>query len=407
MKKRVVITGGGVISALGSDWQTIFAKLKKGKNCVRRMDEWDKYRQMNTRLAAPVDFEVPDYPRKKIRGMGRVALLALAATEDALSMASLTDSPELSQGRCGVAYGSSIGNIDSLLGFYSMLVLNDIKNMNATTYIKAMPQTCAANIEVFYGLTGRLITTNTACTSGSMSLGYAYETIQNGIQDLMIAGGADELSAADVAVFDTLFAASVKNDTPHLSPAAYDIRRDGLVIGEGAGTVILEEYEHALNRGARIYAELVGFGTNTDGTHITKPNRATIARAITLALKDAGLRPEDIGYVNTHGTGTNAGDIVETWATFDVFRRPVPVSTLKNYIGHTLGACGAIEAWVSVNMMNEGWFHPNINVTEIDTQCAPLDYIVGEGRKIETEYIMSNNFAFGGINTSLIFKKTS
>jgi 3-oxoacyl-[acyl-carrier-protein] synthase II len=405
MKQRVVITGGGVISALGSDWPTIFTKLKEGKNCVRRMDEWKKYDRMNTYLAAPVDFKIPDFPRKKIRGMGRVALLALAATEDALSMAALTGSPELTQGRCGIAYGSSMGNIQSLLGFYSMLIFNSVKDMNATTYIKSMPHTCAANLEVFYGLTGRIITTNTACTSGSLSLGYAYETIQNGIQDMMIAGGAEELSAADAAVFDTLFAASVKNDTPELTPAAYDIKRDGLVIGEGAGTMILESYEHAVKRGARIYAEIVGFGTNTDGTHITQPNRITMGGAIALALKDAGLRAEDIGYVNTHGTGTGAGDIAETWATFDVFRRPVPVSTLKNYTGHTLGACGAIEAWVSVNMMNEGWFLPNINVTEIDPQCAPLDYIIGDGREIKTGYVMSNNFAFGGINTSLIFKK--
>jgi 3-oxoacyl-[acyl-carrier-protein] synthase II len=406
MKQRVVITGGGLISALGSDWQTILAKLKAGKNCVRRMDEWEKYERMNARLAAPVDFKTPDYPRKKIRGMGRVALLALAATEEALSMAALTDSPELTRGRCGIAYGSSMGNIQALLGFYSMLIFNNVKDMNATTYIKSMPHTCAANLEVFYGLTGRIITTNTACTSGSLSIGYAYETIQNGIQDMMIAGGAEELSAADTAVFDTLFAASVKNDTPELTPSAYDINRDGLVIGEGAGTLILESYEHAVNRGARIYAEIVGFGTNTDGTHITRPNRSTMGGALTLALKDAGLSPEDIGYVNTHGTGTGAGDIAETWATFDVFRRPVPVSTLKNYIGHTLGACGTIEAWVSVNMMNEGWFLPNINVTEIDPQCAPLDYIIGAGRKIKTGYVMSNNFAFGGINTSLIFKKS-
>jgi 3-oxoacyl-[acyl-carrier-protein] synthase II len=405
MKQRVVITGAGVISALGSDWQTIFAKLREGKNCVRRMDSWDKFERMNTRLAAPVDFTPPEYPRKKIRGMGRGALLALAATEKALSMAALTGSPDLTQGRCGIAYGSSMGDINSMLGFYSMLIFNNVKDMSATTYIKSMPHTCAANLEVFYGLTGRIIPTNTACTSGSLSIGYAYETIQNGVQDIMIAGGADELSPADAAVFDTLFAASVKNDTPHLTPAAYDAKRDGLVIGEGAGTMILESYEHAVNRGAPIYAEIVGFGTNTDGTHITQPNRSTMGGAMTLALKDAGLSPGDIGYINTHGTGTGAGDIAETWATFDVFQRPVPVSTLKNYTGHTLGACGAMEAWISVNMMNEGWFLPNINVTEIDPQCAPLDYILGSGRELETGYIMSNNFAFGGINTSLIFKK--
>ncbi|GHU80466.1 beta-ketoacyl-ACP synthase II [Spirochaetia bacterium] len=402
--KRVVVTGGGVISALGNDWPSALQGLRAGKNYVRRMDDWDKYDPMNTRLAAPVDFEAPDYPRKKLRGMGRVALLALAATDSALKLAGIADSQELTQGRCGVAYGSSMGSIDALLDFYSMLILRDMKSMSATTYIRAMPQTCAANLGVFYGLTGRIITTNTACTSGSMAIGYAYETIQNGVQDIMIAGGAEELSPADAAIFDTLFAASVKNNTPERTPAAYDKNRDGLVIGEGAGTLILEEYEHALGRGAKIYAEVAGFGTNSDGTHITQPNRLTMARALSLALEDAGLSPDCIGYVNTHGTATGAGDIAESWATYDVFGRPVPASTLKNYIGHTLGACGAIEAWFSINMMHEGWFAPNINLGEIDPQCAPLDYITGTGREIRTPYIMSNNFAFGGINTSLIFK---
>jgi 3-oxoacyl-[acyl-carrier-protein] synthase II len=291
------------------------------------------------------------------------------------------------------------------MDFYNMLISNELKNMSATTYIKSMPQTCAANIEVFYGLTGRLITTNTACTSGSMSIGYAYEAIQNGIQDIMIAGGAEELTPADAAVFDTLFATSTKNDTPELTPAAYDKNRDGLVIGEGAGTLILEEYGHAVKRGAKIYAEVAGFGTNTDGTHITQPNRFTMAGALTLALNDAGIKPDLIGYVNTHGTATGAGDIAESQATYDVFGRPVPASTLKNYIGHTLGACGSIEAWITIMMMNDNWFAPNINLSEIDPECAPLDYITGEGRKIDSQYVMSNNFAFGGINTSLIFRR--
>jgi 3-oxoacyl-[acyl-carrier-protein] synthase II len=369
------------------------------------MEDWGKYKRMNTQLAAPVDFTMPDYPRKKIRGLGRVGQLALVSADRALQSAALApDDPELSSGRCGVAYGSSMGSVDSLLDFYSMLVLGDLKNMSATTYIKAMPQTCAANIGVFYGLTGRIITTNTACTSGSMSIGFAYETIQRGLQDIMIAGGAEELSPADAAVFDTLFAASTKNDTPELTPRAYDKNRDGLVVGEGSGTVILEEYEHAVKRGAKIFAEVVGFGTNTDGTHITQPNRLTMGTAMKLALKDAALDPACIGYVNTHGTATSAGDIAESWATHDVFDRSVPVSTIKNYTGHTLGACGTIEAWLSINMMKEKWFCPNVNLDEVDPRCAPLDYIRGGGREIGTEYIMSNNFAFGGINTSLIFR---
>jgi 3-oxoacyl-[acyl-carrier-protein] synthase II len=305
----------------------------------------------------------------------------------------------------GIAFGSSMSSVDAMLDIYGMLADNDTKNINATTYIRAMPHTCAVNIEVFYGLTGRIITTNTACTSGSMAIGYAYEAIQSGLQDIMIAGGADELSPVDAAVFDTLFAASVKNDHPESTPAAYDKNRDGLVVGEGSGALILEEWEHAVKRGAHIYAEIIGFGTNTDGKHVTQPTRENMSVALKLALADADIDPGLIGYVNTHGTATDVGDIAETHATFDVFNRAVPVSTLKNFIGHTMGACGAIEAWVSILMMNRGWFIPNINLNEFDTQCAPLDYITGNGREISTDYIMSNNFAFGGINTSLIFKK--
>ena len=407
MNRRVVVTGGSVISALGNEWDEIFASLKQKKNKIKYMPEWERYQGMNTRLACPVDFNAPDFPRKKTRGMGRIALMAVTSADNALKDAGLLESPELKAGRCGVSYGSSAGSIDSLLDFYSMLITDTANKISATTYIKMMPQTCAANISVFYGLTGRLITTNTACTSGSMSIGYAFENIRNGQQDIMLAGGAEELSPADSAVFDVLFAASSLNDKPELTPKAYDKNRDGLVIGEGSGTLILEEYEHAVARGAKIYAEMVGFGSNTDGTHITQPNKDTMRRAMELALESAGLTPDKIGYVNTHGTATLAGDVAESHATYEVFGGKVPVSTIKNYIGHTLGACGVIEAWTSINMMREGWLAPNINLTEVDPNCAPLDYIMGDGRETRVDYIMSNNFAFGGINTSLIFKRFS
>ncbi|MBO7517223.1 MAG: beta-ketoacyl-ACP synthase [Spirochaetia bacterium] len=407
MSRRVVVTGGSVVSALGNEWPEIFAALKQKKNKIKYMSEWEKYQGMNTHLACPVDFTPPDFPRKKIRGMGRIALMAITSADNALKDAGLAESPELTAGRCGVAYGSSAGSIDSLLDFYSMLITNTTNKISATTYIKMMPQTCAANISVFYGLTGRLITTNTACTSGSMSIGYAFENIRNGQQDIMLAGGAEELSAADSGVFDVLFSTSTMNDHPELTPKAYDKNRDGLVIGEGAGTLILEEYEHAVARGAKIYAEVAGYGTNTDGTHITQPNKSTMRRAMELALESAGIKPEQMGYVNTHGTATVAGDVAESHATYEVFGGKVPVSTIKNYIGHTLGACGAIEAWTSINMMREGWFAPNINLTEVDPDCAPLDYIMGDGREAKVDYVMSTNFAFGGINTSLIFKRFS
>ena len=405
--RRVVVTGGSCISSLGFDADSAFESLKSLKNRVVRMDAWDVYKQMNTRLAAPILEPLPQYPRKKIRGAGRVAVMGLASADKALEVAGLTEDVELMKsGRMGVAYGSSMGSINPLLEFFSMLTTYDCSKITATTYIRAMPQTCAVNISVILGLTGRLVTTNTACTSGSLAIGQAYELIKYGKQDVMIAGGADELDPTESAVFDTLLATSTKNDHPELSPAAYDKDRDGLVIGEGAGALILEEYEHAKARGAKIYAELIGFGSNTDGEHITQPKKETMQHALELAIEDSGISPDALGYVNGHGTATHHGDIAETWATYGALKqRAVPLSSLKSYVGHTLGACGGIEAWLAINMMNRGWFSPNLNLKNVDPECAPLDYITGSGREMDVEYIMSNNFAFGGINTSLIFKR--
>lgn len=408
MTRRVVVTGGSCISSLGMDVEDVFASLKTLKNRVVRMKEWDLYAQMNTRLACPILYDLPEYSRKKVRGAGRVAVLAIASADKAIQSAGLAEETALlKSGRVGVAYGSSMGSINPLLDFFSMLnPPHDCSKITATTYIRSMPQTCAVNVSVFFGTTGRIITTNTACTSGSLSIGYAYEAIKYGMQDVMIAGGADELDATESAVFDTLFATSVKNDTPELTPAPFDRDRDGLVIGEGAGTLILEEYEHAKARGAHIYAELVGFGHNTDGDHITQPKKETMQIALELALKSAEISPEAIGYVSGHGTATRHGDIAESWATYNAFNgHSVAISSLKSYIGHTLGACGGIEAWLGINMMNRGWFNPNLNLNNVDEQCAPLDYITGSGREMDVEYLMSNNFAFGGVNTSLIFKR--
>lgn len=222
----------------------------------------------------------------------------------------------------------------------------------------------------------------------------------------MIAGGAEECSVANTAIFDTLFATSTQfNDKPQLTPRPFDAQRDGLVLGEGACTLILESLDSALERDAPIYAEVVGFSTNSDGKHITNPDSIKMAEVMTEALRDANLKPEDIGYINAHGTATLSGDRAESLATSTVFGDKTPVSTLKSYMGHTLGACGALEAWMSIEMMREGWFAPTINLTEPDPSCASLDYIMGEGREISCEAVMSNNFAFGGINTSLIFKR--
>ena len=403
---RVVITGMAALTPIGNDWETVAGNLKAQKTGIQKMEDWAGYVGLNNQIAAPVDFNRPGhYSRKQIRGMGRVAMLGTYATELALIDAGLLNDPCLKNGQTGVAYGSSSGSFDGLIDFTSMLLSKDRGSLNATSYIRMMGHTCPVNIGLHFGINGRIIPTSSACTSGSQGIGYAYETIKYGIQTIMIAGGSDELSPSQAAVFDTLFAASTRNDEPEKSPRPFDRDRDGLVIGEGGGTFILEEREHALNRGAHIYAEIIGFGTNSGGVHVTQPDSASMQVAMNLALQGAGLKASEIGYISAHGTATDKGDVAESQATSMVFGNRVPISSMKSYTGHTLGACGAIEAWACVNMMNEDWFHPTANLDNIDPQCADLDYIQGDIRKINCDYTMSNNFAFGGINTSLIFKK--
>ena len=405
--KRVVVTGIGLISALGNDVQSAYKRLHVYKNAVEKSEDLEQIRGLNAHIVAPVkNFVVPEhYTRKVLRTMGPVSVMAVNATEQALNDAGLLDDEIITSGRTGVAYGSSFGSAGPVLDFYSMVKTHEVGQITSSSYIKIMPQTTAVNISLYFKTTGRLIPSGTACTSGSLAIGYAYEAIKSGAQDIMLAGGAEELDSTQVAVFDTLYATSVKNETPDKTPSPFDVKRDGLVIGEGAATLILEEYEHAIARGAKIYAEIVGFGTNTDGTHITQPNKDMMAKCMQLSLESANLKPESIGYVDMHGTGTKHGDIAESLATEVVFGNNTPCSTQKGYVGHTLGACGALESIWAIQMMNDNWFAPTLNLQTPDPECGKLDYIMGEGREIKTDYVMNNNFAFGGINTSLIFKK--
>jgi len=407
MNQRVVVTGMQGVTALGNQWEEISARLQQGKNAVRHMDEWLQYQGLHTHLGAPIDdFILPaHYSRKRIRSMGRVSLLSTRATELALEQAGLLDNPVLTNGETGIAYGSSTGSTKPVSEFATMLTEKHTNNITGTTYVQMMPHTTAVNTGLFFGLRGRVIPTSSACTSGSQAIGYAYEAIKHGYQTVMVAGGAEELCPSEAAVFDTLFATSQQNDTPELSPRPFDKARDGLVIGEGAGTLILESLDHALARGATIYAEIIGFATNCDAAHITQPQQETMQICIEQALKQAGLGASDIGYISAHGTATERGDIAESHATAAVFGNRTPISSLKSYFGHTLGACGALEAWMTLEMMREERFVPTINLTEPDPACGDLDYLMGESRPIQTEFIQSNNFAFGGINTSLIFKR--
>lgn len=408
MTRRVVISGMGGITALGEDWQTIRGQMAESRTAVKRMREWDRFDNLNTRLAAPIEgFDVEErYERRQLRTMGRVARLAVYASERAIDDAGLADDPCLKSGRTGIAYGSSFGSHDAVLGFAELMSVGHSRNLTSTSYVQMMSHTACVNIGLFFGITGRIVPTSSACTSGSQAIGYAYEMIRGGMQDVMIAGGAEELSASDAIVFDTLYATSTRNDAPETTPRPFDKDRDGLVIGEGAASLVLEERDHARARGAIIYAEIVGYGTNSDGHHITQPSAETMAVALRLAMADANLDPAAIGIVNAHGTSTEWGDIAESIATAAVLGSKVPIHSLKSYFGHSLGACGSIEAWLGIEMMREKWFAPTANLEIVDERCAPLDYIMRAPRTFEIDYFMTNNFAFGGINTSLIFQRS-
>ncbi|MBQ8112091.1 MAG: beta-ketoacyl-ACP synthase [Kiritimatiellae bacterium] len=404
-RRRVVVTGMGAVSPLGNTVDAAFARLRTFENCVQALPELGEYTGLNTRLGCRTAFERPaHWTRKTTRTMGDVSMYALAATEQAIAESGL-DEATIQGGRTGVAYGSCSGSIPALLDFYSMLKTKEVAGITSGTYIKLMPQTTACNLSVHFRTHGRLVPTGTACTSGSLAIGNAAELIRWGVQDVMIAGGAEEFSATQVAIFDTLYATSLRNDAPKSTPAPYDASRDGLVIGDGAATFILEEREHAIARGARILAEVAGFAETTDGTHVTNPNAETMASALTLALADAGIDGAAVGYVSGHGTATRAGDIAETSATRAAFSRAVPISSVKSYTGHTLGACGALEAALLLKSLECGWYPPTLNLANLDSACAELDYVTGEGRMIDAEYVMSNNFAFGGVNTSLVFRR--
>lgn len=404
---RVVVTGMAGMSPIGNSWAEAETALRGGRNAVKAMTDWLDISGLNSWLAAPLPgFQLPaHYTRKRTRSMGRLGMLATRSSELALEAAGLLGDPVVSSGRTGVAYGSSSGVPGAIADIGRVELESSVDSINANTYIQIMPHMTAVNVSVFLGICGRLLPTSSACTSGSLAIGLAYEAIKAGQQTVMVAGGAEEISVSQTAVFDTLFATSTLNDNPERTPRPFDKDRDGMVVGEGAASLILEDLEHALARGATIQAEVIGFGTNADGQHVTQPSAETMAIAMKMALADARLPAGEIGYVNAHGTATDLGDVAESHATLEALGNAVPISSLKSYIGHTLGACGSIEAWLAIEMMNRDWYAPTLNLETVDSRCAELDYIMDGGREMQLGYIMSNNFAFGGVNTSLVFKR--
>lgn len=405
MRRRVVVTGMGIVSPLGSELDEVEVALRENRTGVRRIDAWDSVSHMLTRLGAPADSPgIAKLPRKVSRLMGRVSLLATVASKRAVEDAGLSRE-ELVSDRVGLAYGSTHGSSSANEEWVKQLFQqNGLLGLSGTSYLKFMSHTAAASLAMHFGVRGRVMTTCAACVSASQAIGVAFEAIRHGSADVMICGGAEELHFSHAAVFDLMRATSSRyNDTPDRAPRPFDRDRDGLVVGEGAGTLVLEEYERAKAAGKTIHAEVLGFATNCDGTNPTSSSRESMRLAMQAALEDARMSAAQIGYVNAHATATEVGDIAESEATLDTFGQHTPVSSLKGHLGHTLGACGGIEAALAIRMMQRGYIVPSRNLETPDPRCAPLDYVRGAVRDTRFDAFISNKFAFGGLNTSLVF----
>ena len=392
------------ITPLGSSWPDVYNKLKNSHCAITTMDQWRTIQGLSCLLAAPVNERI-DLPitRRLSRSMSRVSLIAAKSAEAALWNSALGFA-EIDKDNIGIAYGSSFGSAEQLVPFGRVLSESKVRGISPTGYIKLMGHTAAINLSLFLGIKGRLIPTSSACTSGSQALGYAYETIKYGIHPLMLAGSAEELSPTQTAVFDAFYAASRENDRPQQSVRPFSHDRSGMVVGEGGATFFLESLEHALARKAAIHAEIVGFATNMDGSHVMQQNPEVMEKVILSALTSAHLQPDAIGYISAHATGTDS-DAIEASVIRKIFGDKVPVSSNKGHLGHSLGASSSISAWLTINMMNCGWFAPTLNLTHAADNCSGLWHITGEGLRRECEFVMVNSFAFGGVNTSIIFKR--
>lgn len=401
---KVVVTGIGGLTSLGNSWEDISANIQNGQGGITFLSELAEYKGLRTRLSGKIiELEIPQYyERKHIRSMSRGALMSVVASENAIKEAALSGSKF--EDDCGVAYGCCLAGPNEIQMLSSACENKNFCGITATSYLKVMSHSFASSISLFFGLKGRLIPSGSACTSASQSIGYAFENIKNGNNKLMIAGGAEEFCIGLLGLFDSMGATSIDID-PSSQPRPFDQSRNGIVLSEGACSFLLEDSNNAMKRGAPVIAEVAGFATNCCTQHITQLDKDSMVNVMQMALKSAGISAEDIGLVHLHGTATEAGDICESQATYEVFGNKTPVTALKSYFGHTLGACGGIESWCCINMLNEGWIAPIKNLTQPDSRCADLNFVMNQQQSINTPYIMVNNFAFGGVNTSLIFKK--
>lgn len=407
--RRVLVTGLGVVSPVGNSTADFFDNLMSGKSGVRPLSApfSDK---LSIRLAAEVDFDPSlHFSRMKLGSLDRFSQFALVAAKDAVADSNLvlTDSEK---NRAGIYFGTGIGGVGTIEEGYVEIYTKDVPRFKPLTVLMAMNNAAASQISLEYGLQGPNVTYSTACSSSSIAIGEAYRLIRGGYADVMLAGGSEALlTYGTITAWISLRTLALPDEREiSASSKPFSKNRTGLVLGEGAAVLVLEEAERALARGAKIYGELIGYGSASDACHITKPSVAGQVRSMRLALEEAEIEPERIDYINAHGTATAVGDAVETAAIKEVFGRhaySIPVSSTKSMHGHMMGATGAIEFMAALLAIRHKSIPPTAHLDEADPECD-LDYVPNVGRRgLDIRTVMSNSFAFGGSNAVLIARE--
>lgn len=406
MKKRVVVTGLGVVHSLGTNLETFWNAVKEGKNGIKTITKFDTS-DYSTKVGAQIDdFDATQcIDKKEAKRMDLFTQYSIYAAQEAVTMAGI-DFSTIDPYRAGVLVGSGIGGIETLEDNCRILFEKGPKRISPFFVPMMIANMASGQIAIKFGLKGYNACVVTACATANHSIGDAMRVIQNGYADIMISGGAEaSITPLGFSGFCSMRAMS-ENTDPKTASRPFDKNRDGFVMGEGAGILVLEEYEHAVKRGAKIFAELVGYGCTCDAYHITAPDTEGDAgvKCLQLALEDAGVTPDKVGYVNAHGTSTPLNDPLETRSIKKVFGPNIVVSSTKSMTGHLLGAAGGIEAIISIMAMRDSFLPPTINLHDPDPECD-LDYVPNQGRKKEIEYALSNALGFGGHNGALLFKK--
>jgi 3-oxoacyl-[acyl-carrier-protein] synthase II len=403
-ENRVVITGTGTVNPFGYGSKKLFDSLRNNQSAIRKMPFWSEYEGLKSLVAAPCEIErEKEIPRKQRRSMSPMSIMAVQAAEEALKDAGLEVS-DIQDGKCGCVTGSTMGSAKVINEAYEIVLPEkDFTKLTSMMFFKCMAHSVSANLAQYFSLSGAVMATSAACASSLQAIGTGFDLIRSGRQNIMICGGSEEIHPTVTGIFDLLYATSVDyNDTPYLTPRPFDSKRDGLVCGEGAGILILENLESAKKRGADIYAEIIGYNTAGSGAHVSQSNTKAMVRCMKDTLADAHISAADIDYINAHATGTIQGDAAEAEAVAEVFGSDIPVSSLKGYFGHTLGASGAIELIVTLMMMKEKTLIPGRNLEEPAEDCSMIKHIRELTEIKDADYIIKNGFAFGGVNASLI-----